>query len=117
MSHIVLPKCIKCKYGDCVAVCPVDCFHEGKNSLAIDTEACIDCGVCVQECPINAIVQHDPANKNHNKWLAINHDAVHKYNWPNITYKPKPHPEADKYAKIKDKDNLFSFDLPDNNDH
>lgn len=59
MVHFVNDKCIKCKYTDCVEVCPVDCFHEGEEMLVIDPEVCIDCGVCVPECPIDAIMNDD----------------------------------------------------------
>lgn len=107
MTHIVLPQCINCKYGDCVAVCPVNCFHEGENMVAIDPEVCIDCGVCVLECPVGAITQQDPNNPIHNWWLTINHEAVYKYKWPNINAVIR-HPEADKYATITEKDHLFS---------
>lgn len=59
MPHIVTDKCIKCKYTDCVEVCPVDCFHEDDELLVIDPDVCIDCGVCIPECPIDAIVNDD----------------------------------------------------------
>jgi ferredoxin len=61
MTHVVTQACISCKYTDCVAVCPVDCFHEGPNFLVIDPAVCIDCGVCIPECPVEAIVEEaDP---------------------------------------------------------
>lgn len=109
MTHIVLPKCINCKYGDCIEVCPVDCFHEGENMVVIDPEVCIDCGVCVQECPVEAIVQQDLKNPIHSRWLTINYEAVHKYNWPQVINKTKPHVEADKYSTIENKEDMFSF--------
>ena len=56
MTHVVLENCIKCKHTDCVEVCPVECFHEGANFLVIDPEECIDCGLCILECPVDAIV-------------------------------------------------------------
>ena len=56
MTYVVTDACIRCKYTDCVEVCPVDCFHEGQNMLVINPEECIDCGVCVPECPIDAII-------------------------------------------------------------
>ena len=55
MAYVVADPCVKCKYTDCVAVCPVDCFYEGKNSIAIHPDECIDCGACAPECPVSAI--------------------------------------------------------------
>ena len=57
MAYVVADPCVKCKYTDCVAVCPVDCFYEGKNSLAINPDECIDCGACEPECPTTAIFE------------------------------------------------------------
>ena len=59
MTHVVVENCIKCKHTDCVAVCPVDCFYEGPNFLAINPDECIDCGVCIPECPVDAISEGD----------------------------------------------------------
>jgi len=59
MTHVVTESCIKCKYTDCVDVCPVDCFHEGPNMLVIDPDECIDCAVCIPECPVNAIIPEE----------------------------------------------------------
>ena len=92
-------KCIKCKLMDCVEVCPVDCFYEGKNMLVIKPDECIDCGVCEPECPIDAIVP-DTENGNE-KWLEINK----KYSeiWPNISQKKDPPSDNEKYKNEKDK--------------
>ena len=69
MTFIVNDNCIKCKYTDCVEVCPVDCFYEGENMLVINPDECIDCGVCEPECPIEAILPDtDPAAE---KWLDL----------------------------------------------
>ena len=59
MTHVVLESCIRCKYTDCVDVCPVDCFREGPNMLTIDPDECIDCAVCIPECPVNAILPEE----------------------------------------------------------
>ena len=56
MTYVVVDACIKCKYMDCIEVCPVDCFYEGENMLAINPDECIDCGVCEPECPVEAIL-------------------------------------------------------------
>ncbi len=67
MTHVVTESCIRCKYTDCVDVCPVDCFREGPNFLTIDPDECIDCAVCIPECPVNAIMPEEdvPADQQH----------------------------------------------------
>ncbi len=70
MTYVVTEACIKCKYTDCVEVCPVDCFHEGENMLVIDPEICIDCGICEPECPAEAILSD--VDDNATKWLELN---------------------------------------------
>ena len=80
MTYIVNDKCIKCKLMDCVEVCPVDCFYEGKNMLVIKPDECIDCGVCEPECPVDAIkADTEPGS---DKWLEIN--KQYSEIWPNI---------------------------------
>ena len=91
MTYLVNDKCIKCKYMDCVEVCPVDCFYEGENMLVINPDECIDCGVCEPECPIEAIIPD--LEDTDGKWLEINTEYSSK--WPNITQK-KPHPNDSK---------------------
>jgi ferredoxin len=63
MPFVVTDNCIKCKYTDCVEVCPVDCFHEGPNFLVIDPDECIDCTLCEPECPVNAIYPEDDVRR------------------------------------------------------
>ncbi len=98
MTFVVTDSCIKCKYTDCVEVCPVDCFYEGENMLVINPDECIDCGVCEPECPIEAIQAESEELLD---WIEINREfsAV----WPNITVKKMPLEEADKFKDIKDK--------------
>jgi ferredoxin len=92
MTYVVTENCIKCKYTDCVEVCPVDCFYEGENMLVIHPDECIDCGVCVPECPAEAIVADtEPAATDH--WLDINRRYADQ--WPNIVSKKPPLPNAD----------------------
>lgn len=98
MTYIVTEACIKCKYTDCVEVCPVDCFYEGENMLVINPDECIDCGVCEPECPAEAIV---PESDEHLKMLEINREYSQK--WPNITVVKKPPEDADKYKDEKGK--------------
>ena len=90
MTYVVTEACIKCKYMDCVEVCPVDCFHEGENMLVIDPGICIDCGVCVPECPAEAITDGDEPNLE--KWLLLN--AEYARMWPTIVRKGKPPADA-----------------------
>ena len=83
MTYVVTEDCIKCKYMDCVEVCPVDCFYEGDNMLVIHPDECIDCGVCEPECPPNAIIPDSDGKAE--KWLKMNAEFAVK--WPNITRK------------------------------
>ena len=83
MTYVVTENCIKCKYMDCVEVCPVDCFYEGENMLVIHPDECIDCGVCEPECPAEAIKPDTEPNLE--QWLKLNADM--SQNWPNITVK------------------------------
>lgn len=96
MTYLVTDNCIKCKHTDCVAVCPVDCFYEGENFLAINPEECIDCGVCVPECPADAIVQDSELPDNEREfWYKLNYNASQV--WPNIYDQKDPLPDAEKY--------------------
>ena len=83
MTYVVVENCIKCKYQDCIEVCPVDCFYEGENMLVISPDECIDCGVCEPECPAEAILPDTEPNLD--KWLEIN--EKYAATWPNITRK------------------------------
>ena len=91
---------------DCVEVCPVDCFREGENMLVINTDECIDCGVCEPECPVDAIIQD--FNDTDNKWYDLNFKWSNE--WPNITSKDESQvPEdAEEWANVKDKMKYFS---------
>ena len=100
MTYIVNEKCIKCKFTDCVEVCPVDCFYEGENMLVIHPDECIDCGVCEPECPIDAI-QSDTED-GAEKWVEINRKYAEI--WPNINTKKEPPSDA---ADWKDTINKF----------
>ncbi len=100
MTYIVIDACIKCKYTDCVEVCPVDCFYEGENMLVIDPEECIDCGVCEPECPAEAIVPDTEDDKD-GKWLKLNTEYAAK--WPNITVRKDAPADADEWSQVKNK--------------
>ena len=101
MTHVVTSACIQCKYTDCVAVCPVDCFHEGPNFLVIDPDACIDCGVCIPECPVDAIVEETALPPEQAEFIAINAELSRQ--WPVITQSREPLPDADEWAQKPDK--------------
>ena len=103
MTYIVNESCIKCKYTDCVEVCPVDCFYVGENMLVINPDECIDCGVCEPECPVDAIqADTDPGA---DKWLEINKDMSEI--WPNITMKLDAPTDADQYSDVPGKYKKF----------
>jgi ferredoxin len=105
MTYVVTDACIRCKYMDCVEVCPVDCFYEGENMLVINPSECIDCGVCEPECPAEAIL---PDTENGlEKWLELN--ATMSANWPNLTRKKDAPADADTWKDVPDKyENHFS---------
>jgi ferredoxin len=92
MTYVVTENCIKCKYTDCVTVCPVDCFVEGPNFLAINPDECIDCAVCVPECPANAIVADTDIREDQRHFIALN--AELSKTWPAITRQKEPLPDA-----------------------
>ena len=93
MTHVVTESCIKCRYTDCVDVCPVDCFREGPNFLAIDPDECIDCAVCVAECPVNAIYAEEDVPGDQQHFTELNAELAKS--WPSITKTKAPLPEAD----------------------
>lgn len=92
MPFVVTENCIKCKYTDCVEVCPVDCFHEGPNFLVIDPDECIDCTLCEPECPINAIYPEDDVPAGQEGYVALNAELSRE--WPVITTRKEPLPDA-----------------------
>jgi ferredoxin len=104
MTYVVVENCIKCKYQDCVEVCPVDCFYEGENFLVINPDECIDCGVCEPECPAEAILPDTEANLD--KWLEIN--AKYAASWPNITRKGDSPADAADWDKKPGKESMLS---------
>jgi ferredoxin len=105
MTYVVTESCIKCKYTDCVDVCPVDAFREGKNMLVIDPDECIDCAVCVPECPVNAIYAEEDVPSDQRDFIADNATLARR--WPLIArIKPAP-ADADQWAEVKDKRDLL----------
>ena len=105
MTHVVVESCIKCKYTDCVDVCPVDCFREGPNMLSIDPDECIDCAVCIPECPVNAIYAEEDVPEDQRDFIPLNADLSKQ--WPAIT-RMKPHPpDADEWKDVREKRHLL----------
>ncbi|MGH6624160.1 MAG: ferredoxin FdxA [Burkholderiaceae bacterium] len=105
MTHVVTESCIKCKYTDCVDVCPVDCFREGPNMLSIEPDECIDCAVCIPECPVNAIYAEEDVPEDQREWIKLNVEL--SQGWPSIT-RMKPAPaDADDWKDVRDKKHLL----------
>ena len=101
MTFVVTESCIKCKYTDCVEVCPVDCFHEGPNFLVIDPDECIDCTLCEPECPVEAIYSEDELPSDQSHFLELN--AELSQNWPVITEMKDAPEDADDWKDVKEK--------------
>jgi len=99
MTYVVVDACIKCKYMDCVEVCPVDCFYEGENMLVIHPDECIDCGVCEPECPVDAIKPDTEPGLE--QWLTLN--AEYSKSWPNIAQKGEAPPDAKDFEAEENK--------------
>jgi len=103
MTHVVTESCIRCKYTDCVDVCPVDCFREGENFLTIDPDECIDCAVCIPECPVNAIMPEEdvPASQQH--FIKLNADLAIAWRANSITKRKAAPADADEWKDVKNK--------------
>jgi ferredoxin len=101
MTFVVTEQCIRCKYTDCVEVCPVDCFHEGPNFLVIDPEVCIDCALCIPECPVEAIFEEKNLPEDMKDYIEIN--ARLATQWPVLTEQKDPLPDSDDWADVPDK--------------
>lgn len=106
MAFVVCEPCIKCKYTECVSVCPVTCFHEGETMLVIDPEECIDCGVCVDECPTRAIYCDEETPEKWRDYIALN--AKYAKQWPLIRDSQEPLPTAEAFREIENKREHFS---------
>jgi len=101
MTYVVTDNCIKCKYTDCVEVCPVDCFHEGPNFLAIDPDECIDCTLCEPECPAEAIFAEDDVPEGMENFTELNAELAR--DWPVIVEKKDAPPDAEEWDGVPDK--------------
>ena len=101
MTYVVTEPCIKCKYTDCVEVCPVDCFHEGPNFLVIDPEECIDCSLCEPECPVDAIYAEEDVPEDQQHFLKLNEELSR--DWPVISEKVDAPEDAAEWEGVEDK--------------
>lgn len=101
MTYVVTEKCIKCKYTDCVEVCPTEAFREGPNFLAIDPDDCIDCHLCVPECPVDAIFDETEVPEDQRTFIALNGELTCE--WPVISRSKPPLPDADYWATVDNK--------------
>lgn len=108
MTYLVTEACIKCVYTDCVDVCPVDCFYVGANTLVINPEECIDCGVCEPECPAGAIISD--TDNDAEKWLEMN--TKYSKIWPNILEKRDAAEDADNWKDVENKFELYFDENP-----
>jgi len=109
MAYVVTESCIKCKYTDCVEVCPVDCFYEGPEFLVIHPDECIDCGLCEPECPIDAIYADDELPENQIQFIEINAKLADVYE--NITESKDALPDADNYKDIEEKVQFLNIEV------
>jgi ferredoxin len=105
MTYVVSESCIKCKFTDCVDVCPVDCFREGPNFLVIDPDECIDCTLCVAECPAEAIFAEDDLPEEQIHFTALNAELSKL--WPAIVEKKDPPADAEEWQGVKEKLHLL----------
>lgn len=101
MTFVVTESCIRCRYTDCVDVCPVDCFHAGPNFLVINPDGCIDCGVCVPECPAEAIFAESDVPDTQREFIALNAELAR--DWPVLDSRESPLPDADEWKLTKGK--------------
>ena len=109
MAYVVTESCIKCKYTDCVEVCPVDCFYEGPEFLVSHPDECIDCGLCEPECPIEAIFPDDEIPDNQIEFIEINAKLADVYE--NITEAKEPLPDADNFKDIENKKEFLNIGI------
>jgi ferredoxin len=107
MTYVITEPCINCKYTDCVDVCPVDCFREGPNFLVIDPDECIDCTLCVAECPVNAIFPEDEVPESQKHFIALNEELSKNANWKKITAKKDALIDADSWTNVIEKIHLL----------
>ncbi|ROT45589.1 ferredoxin FdxA [Pusillimonas sp. NJUB218] len=107
MAFVVTESCIACKYTDCVSVCPMECFFEGPNFMVINPDECIDCSICVGQCPVGAIVEASEIAPDQAHFVQLNRDLSHDPRWKRITQAKPPLPEHEVWAATKNKLHLL----------
>lgn len=112
MAFVVTEACIQCKYTDCVRVCPMDCFFEGPNFLVIHPDECIDCSICVAECPVGAIVSDTEIPDDQRHFIEINRRLSDDPGYERISLAKAPMPDHEKWAHVKDKLGLLETEAP-----
>ncbi|PWE15653.1 ferredoxin FdxA [Alcaligenes faecalis] len=110
MTYVVTEACIQCKYTDCVTVCPMDCFFEGPNFLVIHPDECIDCSICVAECPVGAIVSDQDVTPDQQVYVELNRTLSENPAWKRITQQKAPLPNHEHWAAQTDKLALLQKD-------
>ena len=105
MTHVVTESCIRCKYTDCVDVCPTDAFRAGRNMLVISPDDCIDCAVCIPECPVSAIFHEDDLGSEQRRFIPINAELSER--WPLISRRQPAPDDADAWSQVADKSHLL----------
>ncbi len=103
MTFVVTEPCIQCKYTDCVVVCPMDCFFEGPNFLVIHPDECIDCSMCVAECPVGAIVGDREITPEQAHFIEINQQLATSGEWQRLTARKPPLADHEQWAQVTDK--------------
>ncbi|HEY8102759.1 MAG TPA: ferredoxin FdxA [Burkholderiaceae bacterium] len=103
MAYVVTASCIRCKHTDCVEVCPADCFHEGPNFVVIDPQECIDCGLCVPECPVNAIYMREEVPLDQHRFIELNAQLAQHPKWMLLLNKKPPLPDHEQWASVAEK--------------
>lgn len=101
MTHVVTEACICCRYTDCVDVCPVDCFHAGPNFLVIDPDECIDCAVCIPECPVNAIYPDTDVPEDQRHFIELNAELTREF--PVLNRSEDPLADAEQWKSVTGK--------------
>jgi len=110
MAFVVTESCIQCKYTDCVTVCPMDCFLEGPNFLVIHPDECIDCSMCVPECPVGAIVGEHELEPGQQQFATLNRELAQQGRWPRISRRQAPLDGHEAAAQVKSKLHLLRRD-------